>query len=357
MLYVFFTVYSGVTFSEELIHKELTEKEFTGAASSIRETYNAQLYKLPASKMSHYGLRMFRQSGNDAFNTPVWVDMALKASSLNKIRVNLSSKKQIEYYANEVNSKFTDTDPIRRQLRVNTFTRMPEYLLIASRLLPAMARIDEYGLKHVSDKKFRQTIRNENFKLYFSDPNMIHAWAAQLANQVYWLKQLKIEDLTDYFTSSFRKAYPDTLDDKLTTQQYNNKLYAMTHFIFPASLYYQKSVNEADFQWIYDYFRKNIDTILERSKADVIAEVGISFLLANKENDPVVKKIKEYIYHSIDKSRKIIPSESGSFDLAYGEHRNVLAIMLLDWQGVHNQPTYKNNVSTFTNLPYGLEEK
>ncbi|WP_298771521.1 DUF3541 domain-containing protein [uncultured Shewanella sp.] len=352
VLCLFFIIYSDVTFSEEL-----TQKELTDAAFSIREKYNAQLYKLPASKMSHYGLRMFRQSGNDAFNTTVWVDMALKASSLNKINENISSEKKIESYANEVNSKFKDTDPIRRQLRVNSFKIMPEYLLIASRLLPAMARIDEYGLKHVSDKKFRQIILSQDFKLYFSDPNMIRAWAAQLANQVYWLKQLKIENLTDYFASSFREVYPDKIDNQLTDQQYNNKLYGMTHFIFPASNYYQKPVNEDDFKWIYDYFRKNIDTILERSKADVIAEVGISFLLANKENDPVVKKVKEYIYHSIDKSRKIIPSETGSFDLAYGEHRNVLAIMLLDWQGTYSRPTYKNNASMFTNLPYGLEVK
>lgn len=82
----------------------------------------------------------------------------------------------------------------------------------------------------------------------------------------------------------------------------------MTHIIFGDSQYYQKQVNESDHQWIYDYFRDNIDTIILRSKEDVIAEVGITFLLAGLENDPVVEKTRQAIQGSINLEQGMIPS-------------------------------------------------
>ncbi len=131
----------------------------------------------------------------------------------------------------------------------------------------------------------------------------------------------------------------------------------MTHIIFGDSQYYQKQVNEADHQWIYDYFRDNIDTIILRSKEDVIAEVGITFLLAGLDNDPVVEKTRQAIQSALNTEQGMIPSVDGEFDLTYGEHRNVLAIMLLDWQGVHQAPTVKNQPQAFSSVPYGLVPK
>ena len=102
---------------------------------------------------------------------------------------------------------------------------------------------------------------------------------------------------------------------------------------------------------------QNIDTIIKRTKEDVISETGITFLLAGKEKDPIVSKTRHHILNSIDKTKNMIPSASGDFDLAYGEHRNVLAIMLLDWHGVHSAPTIQNQQKIFSNLPYGLVSK
>lgn len=128
----------------------------------------------------------------------------------------------------------------------------------------------------------------------------------------------------------------------------------MTHIIFADSEYYQHPVNEHQYQWIYDYFRSNIDTILLRAKEDVIAEVGISFLLAGLNDDPVVEKTRQAIQASINPEQGMIPSVSGDFDLVHGEHRNVLAVMLLDWQQVNHTPTATNDPRVFSNVPYGL---
>ena len=50
------------------------------------------------------------------------------------------------------------------------------------------------------------------------------------------------------------------------------------------------------------------------------------------------------------------PSITGDFGLEYGEHRNVLAIMLNDWQKVNKAPTYEGNPKVFTTISYGLME-
>ncbi|MFA0673072.1 DUF3541 domain-containing protein, partial [Vibrio sp. 10N.222.51.A6] len=211
-------------------------------------------------------------------------------------------------------------------------------------------------LEHKNDVKLREIIRRYDFSRYVTNEDMVKAWAAQLANQVYWLRQLGEQDVVDEFVDTFKKAYPDDNDKKLSSQQYGNKIYGMTHVIFGDSEYYQHQVSEQEHQWVYDYFRENIDTILLRAKEDVIAEVGLTFLLAGLENDPVVEKTRLAIQASIDKTKGMIPSVTGDFDLKYGEHRNVLAIMLLDWQQVNEAPTYEGNPKVFTNIPYGLVE-
>jgi hypothetical protein len=186
---------------------------------------------------------------------------------------------------------------------------------------------------------------------------MITAWAAQLANQVYWLRQLGEQDVVDSFIQRFRETYPDSNDNQLSNQQYSNKIYGLTHIIFAASYYYQRAIKEEDFQWIYDYYRANINTIISHTKEDVIAEVGINFLLAGLNDDPVLLQTQKVIEQAIDHQHGLIPSVTGDLNLVSSEHRNVLAIMLLDWKGPHQAPTFTQQPTIFDSLPYGLVAK
>lgn len=327
---------------------------FEASADIIRNTYESQLYTLPAFKEGHYGLRMYRQTLDDKYSAAVWSDMARVASRLNRFSAEVHTPEQILLYSERRLSGYVDETDERSMRRYSVTKHMPEYLYLGVDLLGSMARANEYGLKHKQDTKLREIIRRYDFNKYATDPEMIKAWAAQLANQVYWLRQLGEEDVVDVFTTAFRQAYPDGGDKMLSKQQYGNKLYGMTHIIFGDSEYYQHQVSEQQHQWIYDYFRRNIDTILVRAKEDVIAEVGITFLLAGLEDDPVVEKTRFAIQKAISPDKGMIPSVTGDFDITYGEHRNVLAIMLLDWQKVNNAPTVKGQPKVFSNLPYGL---
>ncbi|QSH40866.1 DUF3541 domain-containing protein [Lentisphaerota bacterium ZTH] len=356
-MYKFILYFLIIINSTIVCANELTSKELADAALKIRQTFESQFYVLSPKVMGHYGLRMFRQYGDADFKTSIWIDVVRNTNMLNKFNKSIRKISDLHAFAIEFNKNFHDGDPVRNQLRLKTLSRMPEYRFIGNKAIQALARLDEYGLKYKHDDHIKKIILSQNFKNYVLDKEMIRAWVAQLANQVYWLKKLGIEDVTQEFITTFKATYPDSLDAKLPGQQYRNKIYGMTHIIFAASNYYQTPVKEADFQWIYDYFRKNIDTILKRTKADVVAEVGIAFLLANKNNDPVVKKTQEYIYNSIDKDKNMIPSVNGGFDLEYGEHRNVLAVMLLDWRGANARPTVKGDPAIFTDLPVELEPK
>ncbi|MFA0012516.1 DUF3541 domain-containing protein [Vibrio lentus] len=332
------------------------EQSFKQSANLIRTTYESQLYTLPAFKEGHYGLRMYRQTLDDKYSAAVWSDMARVSSKLSRLSNDVQTMEQIVLYSEKRVASYVGDDDERSVRRYNITKHMPEYLYLGVDLLGSMARANEYGLEHKNDAKLREIIRRYDFSRYVTNEDMIKAWAAQLANQVYWLRQLGEQDVVEEFVDTFKKAYPDDKDKKLSSQQYGNKIYGMTHVIFGDSEYYQHQVSEQEHQWIYDYFRENIDTILLRAKEDVIAEVGLTFLLAGLEDDPVVEKTRLAIQASIDEKYGMIPSITGDFDLEYGEHRNVLAIMLLDWQQVNEAPTLKGNPKVFTTIPYGLIE-
>ncbi|UTM58309.1 DUF3541 domain-containing protein [Photobacterium sp. CCB-ST2H9] len=323
-------------------------------AALIRHTFETRLYMLPAFKMGHYGLRMYRQTLDPKYKSAVWADMARVADRLNEVSEDIYTPAQVKAYSDAREARYSQKEGARSELRYLATRKYPEYYFLGVDLLGSMARANEYGLKHKSDHKLREILRRYDFARYATDPEMIRAWAAQLANQVYWLRQLGEQDVVEPFITAFRATYPDSKDKQLSEQQYMNKIYGMTHILFAASSYYQYQLRESDFQWIYDHFRHNIDHILLHTKEDVIAEVGISFLLAGLEKDPVVEKARKAIQKAIDRKAGMVPSVKGETELVDSEHRNTLAIMLLDWRGAHPAPVYQRQPGMFTNLPYGL---
>ena len=348
---------AGEDLTKPTIVNKLENDDFKQDADLIRHTYETNLYTLPAFKSGHYGLRMYRQTLDNKYAPAVWSDMARVASRLNMFADQVHTAEQIQSYSEKRIENYRDDSNQRTVLRYQATKLMPEYLYLGVGLLGSMARADEYGLKHRDDKKLREVIRRYDFAKYVTDESMVKAWAAQLANQVYWLRQLGEQDVVDDFITTFKKVYPDNNDSVLTKQQFGNKVYGLTHIIFAASRYYQHPINEQDYQWIYDYYRNNIDTIIERAKEDVIAEVGINFLLAGLDDDPVVLKTRKVIQKALNREHGLIPSVTGEMDLKKGEHRNVLAIMLLDWKGMNAAPTVTNEPEVFNSIPYGLIEK
>jgi len=307
---------------------------FAATAQLIRATYETQLFTLRTTRQAHYGLRMYRQTLDARYAPLIWLDMARVASRLNYFAEEVGSPEQIAAYSQQRVAKYAGHSGSRSQKRLQAMKSMPEYLYVSTDLLRRLARLDEYGLKHKSDEVFRQILRRHDFRRYVTDTAMIRAWAAQLANQAFRLRQLGEQDVVEPFITAFRETYPDSGDAALSKAEMENKIYGMTHIVLAASECYQYPVREADFQWIFDYFRRNIDSIVAGTRAEVIAEVGISFLLAGLDADPVVERTREVIQNAVDREAGLVSSVTGKLSLSHGEHRNVLAIMLLDWVSV-----------------------
>lgn len=168
---------------------------FDQDAALIKATFESELYTLPPYTLGHYGLRMYRQTQDDKYATAIWNDMARVASRLNKFAAEVHTSAQIRQYAEKKISNYRKKTGERSKLRYEVTKTKPEYLYLGIGLLGSMARADEYGLKHREDATLREVIRRYDFTEYATDPAMIRAWAAQLANQVYWLKQLGEQDV------------------------------------------------------------------------------------------------------------------------------------------------------------------
>lgn len=298
-------------------------------ATSIQHHLEDNLYQLPPRVLGHYGIRMYRMTGNDKYANAALTDLFVISENQSFYACKLKDQTFVAEQS-QLAIDALGKGP-RAKARQKALAPFPEFLFYTDILLRTASRIDEFGLQGPCHQELINALKATDLKTGLTDPAMIKSWAAQLINYVYWAKQLGVGDYVDVYKQAFNQVYPAANDAKLTKAQFRNKLYGMTHFIFAASGYYQKDVDAKEFAWILSYFDANIERILTDATADIITEVGISFLLAGQDNHPVVAKTKAAIAARYQADLQVIPSPRGNPDLTSGEHRNVLAIMLFNW--------------------------
>lgn len=330
-----------------------TEYNFEEDAKLIRDNYENNTEKLSRFKTGHMGLRFYRHYGDEKY-IPLFLEgIELAETALNTIYDRGLDSETIKKYSEKSNRKYYSTSTPRKNLRSQTLSDFPEYRFYATKLLRHVARLDEVGLRHQHHDEFIQALRSYDFESAFTDHEMIRAWGAQLANQVYWLKQLRIADHTVAFQKAVEKVYPEKKDIELSKQQFENKLYTLTHIVIAASGYYQVDVAYEEFPEIIDYFRRNTSMILERAKEDVVIEVGISLLLTGNDYAEI-DVIRRHISDKINREERMIPSPSGKTDFALGQHRNIIGVLLLDWQGTYERPRARDLKKWRSNVPNTL---
>ena len=292
----------------------------------IRQNFESRLYELPPRIQGHYGVRLYRTSGDQRYFNAALYDYYVVVDRINAILPNLNDRDYIAKQAKTLTSELSRGKWGRA--RRKSLRKYPEFIFYAETLGYA-ARLDEFGIAVPAE--VTNALANHDFQPAFTDKVMIKAWAAQLANYAYWLQQLDIVDYTQAYKSAFLETYPDNRDGELSRWQYKNKLYGLTHLIIAASGYYQHPVSAKEFGWVLKYFTDNQQRILDITSADVIAEVAICFLLAEQANHTLVAKIKSRLISQYSTEHSMVPSVSGKINLATGEHRNVLTLMLFNW--------------------------
>jgi hypothetical protein len=302
---------------------------YANIGDEILANYKSKLYRLPLVQQEHFSSRMYTITGNKHYLNPIVLYLFVLSAKFKSLVPNLNNELMIQ----DENKKLlfiNDLDTEKKKIRIRKISlnflvvikKIYFYQLEKTALFPNIQNGKSYLQAHISDL--------EQFLL---DKENIMIYGAQLINYVYYLYDLDIVDLRECFVDEFKKTFPNSEDSKLSTLDYTSKIYTMTHFIIAASNYYQQKPNEQSFNWIIDYFENNIDEIISRTENDIIVEVGVSFMLVNKENSPAVNKIKAYLSNAYSAKYKMLPSKDEAFkyDLVRGEHRNILAIMLFKW--------------------------
>lgn len=305
-------------------------------ADSVLDNYKANLYKLPIVKQEHFSIRMYRITGDKEHLHSV-IDYVYFLS--NKYQYFFSSFDQPELILKKSNNLLLDANQNPSQKYKLRIKKISQYgdLFFYLYLLEITNKIFSYHLENTSlfpqtntaiDVLKTQVARLEEFIL---DEENIKIYGAQLVNYVYYLHDLHIIDLRKSYTKLFQQTFPDYMDSQLSELEYEAKIYGMTHFITAASHYYQNSVSDEAFLWISEYFERNMQQIIERTENDVIAEVGVCLLLLNKKDSPAIKKIREHLETVYNAQHQMIPTRMSSVDFIFGEHRNILTVMLFKW--------------------------
>lgn len=325
-------------------------------ANNIQQNLENHLYQLPPRIQGHFGIRMYRMTGNEKYANSALVDLYTVTEAQAYFGCNLNND-HFRQQATQASIDNLGKGP-RAKARKKALAPFSEFIFYTDILLRYASRINEFGLIGPCHQQVINSLKKQDLTAGFTNKAMIKAWSAQLANYAYWAKQLGVGDYVEQYTRAFRNTYPDNQDHDLSKRQFKNKIYGMTHFIFAASEYYQDTVDKHKFQWVLSYFENNIDRILAETTPDIIAEVGISFLLANDVDNPVIDKTKQAVLKAYDSNIRFIPSPMGNPSLTLGEHRNVLAIMLLKWPTtLHKGPYLAEIAATKKNLPKGVQAK
>lgn len=302
-------------------------------ARSIQARYDQALPDLPPGKQRHYAQRLYRITGEARY---LPLNRAYGQRLVSALRTEIEGLADPDHAARRAREAVA-AYPVGSEKQRRRRRMLAEWgeIAYAKGLAFKLTQAKYHGLLNEAalpgHRQALDYLASVDFRTFLLDREVMAVYAAQVANLAYYLEELGIVDLREEVVSAFRRQYPPARDARLSTAEYRNKVYGMTHFVIAASDYYQRPVDGEEFGWVLDEFAGGLDRILLDTKEDIIAEVGISFLLAGEEAHPAVRRLRDAILDAYDPRVRMVPSERGGTDLASGEHRNVLAIMLLDW--------------------------
>ncbi|WP_244272240.1 DUF3541 domain-containing protein [Halomonas aestuarii] len=306
---------------------------YRDVARSIQERYEEALPDLPLSKQRHYAQRLYRLTGEERY---LPLNRAYGRQLVSDLREEIDALADPDHAARRAREQVAAyPEGSAKQRRRKRMLGEWGEIAYAKGLAFDLTQAKYHGLLNEADlpgyHRALDYLAGVDFRTFVLDPEVMAVYAAQVANLVYYLEDLGVADLREEATAAFRRQYPPARDPRLSTAEYRNKIYGMTHFVIAASDYYQKPVEAENFRWVLDQFAAGLERILVDTKEDIYTEVGISFLLAGEEEHPAVRRLRDALLEAYDPVARMVPSEQGGTNLARGEHRNVLAIMLLDW--------------------------
>ncbi|WP_339935702.1 DUF3541 domain-containing protein [Vreelandella glaciei] len=303
------------------------------AGLAIQEIYEQALPTLSDDKQRHFAQRLYRLTGEQRWCA---LNHAYGERLLARLEEDIVGLAEPGYAA--ARSRAIVADYSQRTAKQRARRAMLgewEEIAFARGLLFRLVQAEYHGLlPAIEDHERALGYQAEvDWAAFLTDPAVIGIYAAQVANYKYFLHQLGVMDLRREVEEAFRRRYPPDRVAGLNDAEYRNWLYGLTHFVIADSRYYQRKVDPEVHAWVLEALERETAGIMARATADIQAEVALAFLLAGREDHPLVGRVREALVAAIDPASGIIPSPEGENELAGGEHRNVLAIMVLRWPG------------------------
>ncbi|SER90145.1 protein of unknown function [Vreelandella subterranea] len=310
---------------------ERDAQRHTGLA--IQEVYDQVLPTLSDDKQRHFAQRLYRLTGEQRWRA---LNHAYGERLLARLEVDIVGLAEPGYAAarsQEIVADYSQRTAKQRARRAMlgewgeiAFARALLFRLVQAEYHDLLPAVEDH-------QRALDYLAEVDWEPFLTDPAVIDVYAAQVANYAYFLHQLGVMDLRREVEAAFRRHYPPERVAELDDAEYRNWLYGLTHFVIADSRYYQRKVDPAVHAWVLEALEREADNILDRATADIQAEVALAFLLTGREDHPLVGRVREGLMAALDPASDIIPSPSGRVSLAGGEHRNVLAIMVLRWPG------------------------
>lgn len=309
------------------------EREQKRVAGVIRATFDRSLDSLRSETQLHYLIRIWRGTGDSAV-LPLL--RPLVRDFMMQVRTDVDSQASLTYRLlrdSVLAEPFRGTGR-KARARSSLLANRHEDIYMLN-LLAAYNRMQDFGLDSTAcpliSRQIERLVSAWDFRAVVLDSSLVAVYGAQIANYVHYLHRLGMADLRDSLRQVISRVFPDSTDHRLTRAQFGDKMYTLTHLILAASRYYQRPVPPEEYHWVIDYFLARKKRLLRELTTDMIAEVGLCFLLTGRSADPMLQDCRRHIMKKFDPEAGLIPSERGTTALQQAEHRNVLAILLLDW--------------------------
>ncbi|SNY96890.1 DUF3541 domain-containing protein [Halomonas sp. hl-4] len=315
------------------------------AGLAIQEVYEQALPTLSEDKQRHFTQRLYRLTGEQRWRP---LNHAYGERIVVRLEEDIAGLAEPGYAADRSRAIVADYSQLTAKHRARR-AMLGEWgeMAFARELLFQLVQAEYYGLLPAIEnhEQALSYLAEVDWTAFLTDPGVIGIYAAQVANQAYFLHQLGVMDLRREVEAAFRRHYPPERVAGLNDAEYRNWLYGLTHFVIADSRYYQREVDPEEHAWVLEALERETANILDRGTADIQAEVALVFLLAGREDHPLVGRVREVLAAAVDPASGIIPSSSGRGDLESGEHRNVLAIMVLRWPDrLHPGPDLSDGV-------------
>lgn len=304
-------------------------------AHSIKTLLETHLYTFSADVQRHYSERLYRLTGDSVYLPPM---IGYVMTVGHQLAQDAERYQDANYRKRRTEALLGDESAtclnLGKSEERRALLRKWGDLAFSLEVLCRLNIVRSYGVMGTGWFDHRDAwidiVDDPRIAQFVVDPEVIRVYGAQAATFVYYLLDLGVRDQVKEFATALRR---EVNGERPGSQPFDFtlRIYSLTHLVLAASRFYQQPVDRAEFAWVYEDFDRNLDAIITDTRPDVIAEVGITYALAGNVDTPTVSRLRTALEKSFRPDISMIPAVDGTHRLEPGEHRNVLALMLLTW--------------------------